>query len=265
MSSGAGAPRIDIVIPTLNEAHVLEKSVQTLRSFCAEHMKAYAWKVVVADNGSSDGTDTIARRLEQAHSDVGAVLLRERGRGRALRTAWAASDADILSYMDVDLSTELAALPRVADAIAREGFEVSIGSRLMRGARIERSFKREFISRSYNHLIRLLLRTRFSDAQCGFKAVSRRVVREIVPLIEDQGWFFDTELLVLSERLGYPIKDVPVLWIEDHDSRVKIVSTALDDIRGLLRLRRTLPGIASRRSAAAAAGGAERLQEPPQP
>ena len=264
MSGGAGAPRIDIVIPTLNEAHVLEKSVQTLREFCSREMRSYAWKVVVADNGSSDGTDGIARRLEQTYSDVGAVLLRERGRGRALRTAWGGSDADVLAYMDVDLSTELAALPKVADAVAKDGFEVAIGSRLMRGARIERSFKREFISRSYNLMIRMLLRTRFSDAQCGFKAVSSRVVREIVPLIEDQGWFFDTELLVLSERLGYPVKDVPVLWIEDNDSRVKIVKTALDDIKGLLRLRRTLPGIAESRRTAAESAGVGSVQEPPQ-
>jgi glycosyltransferase involved in cell wall biosynthesis len=245
--TGPGAPlRLDVVIPTLNEAHVLESSVQKLRGFLGDSMGRYAWKVVVADNGSSDGTGEIAQRLAREHPDVGAVLLSERGRGRALRKAWTESDADIVSYMDVDLSTELAALPKVVDAIAHDGFEVATGSRLMRGARIKRSAKRELISRSYNLMIRLLLRTRFSDAQCGFKAVSRRVVREIVPLIEDQGWFFDTELLVLAERLGYPVKDVPVLWIEDNDSRVKIVKTATDDIKGLLRLRRTLPDVSRR-------------------
>lgn len=266
MTGSPERPRVDVVIPTLNEAHVLATSVGTLREFLSANLDWCDWRVVVADNGSSDGTDTIARQLEATHGDVRAVLLTQRGRGRALRRAWTESDADIVSYMDVDLSTELAAFPKLVSAIHREGYDVSIGSRLMKGARIERSIKREFISRCYNLMVRLSLRTRFSDAQCGFKAVSRRVVREVVPLIRDEAWFFDTELLVLAERFGYRIKDVPVLWIEDNDSRVKIIPTAIEDIRGLMRLRKTLPSLlASRGDHPAATGGAKGSLNPADP
>jgi len=142
-----------------------------------------------------------------------------------------------MCYTDVDLSTELAALPRLVHAIVEEGYHVATGSRLMRASRTTRSPKREFISRSYNLFVKAVLWTSFSDAQCGFKAVSRRAVAEIVPEVKDQSWFFDTELLVLAEKWGYGVRDVPVRWTEDDDSRVKILRTAWDDIKGVLRVR----------------------------
>ncbi|MEP6572347.1 MAG: dolichyl-phosphate beta-glucosyltransferase [Gemmatimonadota bacterium] len=227
---------VDVVIPVLNEAHVLEKSVQTVRAFLKTSLP-YQWRVVIVDNGSSDGTDEIGRRLAAELPDVHFVHLHQRGRGRALRHAWTQSDADVVSYTDVDLSTELPALPKLIDAIFNDGYDVATGSRLMKESKTVRGYKREFISRAYNVMIKAVLFTSFSDAQCGFKAVSRRAVNEIVPQIKDQSWFFDTELLVLAEKQGYRVKDVPVLWIEDDDSRVKIVKTAWDDIKGVFRLR----------------------------
>jgi hypothetical protein len=142
--------------------------------------------------------------------------------------------------MDVDLSTELPAINRAVKAIAEEGYDIAIGSRLMSESQTKRSFKREFISQSYNIFLKSVLFTRFSDAQCGFKFCTRRVVQEIVPQVKDQSWFFDTEMLVLAEKQGYRIKDLPVIWIEDDDSRVKIISTAWEDIKGVFRLRRLL-------------------------
>jgi glycosyltransferase involved in cell wall biosynthesis len=230
---------VDVVIPVLNEAHVLERTVTTLRRFLGNHCH-HAWRLVVVDNGSTDGTDRVARDLSARFADVRFLQLPQRGRGRALRFAWTQSDADVLTYMDVDLSTELTAFPALVAAIADEGYDVATGSRLLRESRTRRSLKREVISRLYNALVRLVLSTRFSDAQCGFKAVSREVVDALVPRIEDQSWFFDTELLVLAEKQGYRIKDIPVTWIEDDDSRVKIARTAWDDIKGVLRLRRLL-------------------------
>lgn len=247
-SPGAGSPgsanvpanfSVDVVIPVLNEAHVLRKSVETLLNFLQANLD-YRWQVVIVDNGSTDGTQNVARELTAAHSQVQFIYLQQRGRGRALRHAWLQSKADIVCYMDVDLSTKLDHLPALLDAIAFEGYDVSIGSRLMRESRTTRSFKREAISRIYNVMVRAALFTRFSDAQCGFKAVSRRAVEAIVPRIEDQSWFFDTELLVLAEKQGYHIKDVPVVWIEDDDSRVKIVQTGWEDIKGVWRLRKLL-------------------------
>ena len=225
-------------MPCLNEAHVLEDSVRTIRAFLADF--PYPWRVLVADNGSGDGTGEIAERLAAEHDDVRVLLLDERGRGRALRRAWTESDADIVAYTDVDISTELEALEKMCRAIWEEGYDVATGSRLMRTSRVTRGFKREFISRSYNLLVKAVLWTSFSDAQCGFKAVSRHIADEVVPQIEDNGWFFDTELLAVSEKLGYRIKDIPVQWIDDDDSRVKIVSTAWEDIKGIFRVRRHL-------------------------
>jgi glycosyltransferase involved in cell wall biosynthesis len=227
---------VDVVIPVLNEAHVLETSVATVRSFL-EASFAHRWRVVIVDNGSTDGTGDIAARLAATHEDVAFYHLAKRGRGSALLHAWSRSTADVVCYTDVDLSTELAALPKIVDAILVEGYDVATGSRLMRESQTQRSFKREMISRAYNVLVKTVLLTSFSDAQCGFKAVSRRVVQRVVPEIRDRGWFFDTELLVLAEKWGYRIKDVPVLWIEDDDSRVRIVRTAWDDIKGVGRVR----------------------------
>lgn len=234
-SSAPGQPRVDLVIPVLNEAHVLARSVGTIRKFLA----AQPWQslVVVVDNGSTDGTDRVARELVAAHSDVRFLQLPQRGRGRALRHAWTQSDADIVAYTDVDLSTELEALAPLVEGIWSGRFDLGTGSRLLAESRTTRSAKREFISRCYNLFIKAILWTSFSDAQCGFKAVSRRVVSEIVPQVEDQAWFFDTELLVLAEKQGYRIMDLPVQWIEDNDSRVKIVSTAWEDIKGVFRVR----------------------------
>jgi len=231
--------KVDVIIPVLNEAHVLDKSVRTVRQFLRENLPCQ-WRVVVVDNGSTDETDKVALKLKEEFSDVGFLQLDLRGRGRALRQAWIQSSADIVGYMDVDLSTELAAVPRAVRALCEEGCDVAIGSRLMRESQTRRKFKREFISQAYNVLIKGVLWTRFSDAQCGFKFVTREIVERIVPQIKDQSWFFDTELLVLAEKQGYRIKDLPVIWIEDDDSRVKIGQTAWDDIKGVFRLRRLL-------------------------
>ena len=232
-------PTVDVVIPVLNEAHVLRKSAETVLQFMRTHL-SYRCQLVIVDNGSTDGTQEVARGLASEHNEVRFIHLVQRGRGRALRSAWLQSKADIVCYMDVDLSTGLDHLPELLDAIAHQGYDLATGSRLMRGARTTRSFKRELISRIYNVLVKAILLTKFSDAQCGFKAVSRRAVEAIIPKVEDQTWFFDTEMLVLAEKQGYRIKDIPVVWVEDDDSRVKIFKTGWDDIKGLLRLRRQL-------------------------
>jgi glycosyltransferase involved in cell wall biosynthesis len=233
---------VDIVIPVLNEAHVLERSIGTVRGFLARRNETfpYRWRITIVDNGSTDGTQEVARRLSERYPEVEFLHLVQRGRGRALRAAWLQSTADIVAYMDVDLSTDLHHLPQLIESIARDGYDVATGSRLMSRSRVRRSLRRELISRVYNVLVKLVLHTRFSDAQCGFKAVSREAVERIVPQIEDQSWFFDTELLALAEKQGFRICDIPVLWIEDDDSRVKILKTGWEDIKGLMRVRRYL-------------------------
>lgn len=230
---------VDVVIPVLNEARVLAQSVEAVRQYLGAQA-SWRWRVVIVDNGSTDGTDEVAQALVAKYDDVRFLQLPQRGRGRALRYAWTQSDADIMCYTDVDLSTELAALPVLVHALRFEGYDLGTGSRLLAASRTRRSFKREFISRAYNLIVKVALGTSFSDAQCGFKVVTRGVVRDIVPQIKDESWFFDTELLVLAEKQQYRLKDLAVEWIEDDDSRVKIVKTAWDDLKGIGRLRLTL-------------------------
>ena len=229
---------LDVVIPVLNEARALADSVNALAAFLSNNLNDYEWAVVVADNGSTDATPSICQSLSEQNSRVRHVRLEQRGRGRALKRAWAESNADIVAYMDVDLSTDLSALPQTIAAVDDEGYDIAIGSRLKRGAQvIGRSFKRELISRSYSLIFRAMFLAGFQDAQCGFKAVSRRAADDVAPLVVDNGWFFDTEMLLIAEKNGYRIKEIPVKWTDDPDSRVKIISTAWEDIKGLLRLR----------------------------
>lgn len=230
-------PSVDIVIPVYNEERDLPRCVSTLRTFLGQGFP-YPWRILVADNGSTDRTLAIAQELARQSPDQVAVIhLPEKGRGRALKRAWLSSDRDILSYMDVDLSTDLAAFPPLVDAIAREGYHIAIGSRHLPGARVRRSLKREVLSRGYNTLIRLLFWTPFTDAQCGFKAISREAAQVLLPHIKDNAWFFDSELLITAAVRGFRIKEVPVVWVEDPDTRVKVVRTVSQDVAGLLRLR----------------------------
>ena len=230
--------KLDIVLPGLNEEKGLEAAVVRLRDFMSERMGEYDRRITIADNGSADATPRIGRALSAEYEDVFYTRLERRGRGRALKRAWSESGADIVGYMDMDLSTDLNALPALISAVERDGYEVAIGSRLKRGAKvIGRSPKRELTSRSYSLMFRAAFFTGFRDAQCGFKAVSRRVVEDVLPLVEDTGWFFDSELLILCEKSGYPIFELPVRWEDDPDSKVRVVGTAYRQILGLARLR----------------------------
>ncbi|HTU86313.1 MAG TPA: dolichyl-phosphate beta-glucosyltransferase [Solirubrobacteraceae bacterium] len=228
-------PDVEIVIPVYNEHLALEGSVRMLHAYLSTAFP-FSWQITIVDNASTDGTLQVARRLMYELPEVGAMHLPAKGRGRALRIAWSASHAKVLAYMDVDLSTDLTALlPLVAPLMSGHS-DLAIGTRLHRAARVRRSAKRELISRSYNRLLRLVLRARFSDAQCGFKAIRADAAHELLPLVADQEWFFDTELLVVAQRHGLRIHEVPVDWVEDLDSRVDIVATALADLRGVGRL-----------------------------
>ena len=233
-------PQVEIVVPVHNEEAALALSVRRLHRFLTAEFP-FSWRIVIADNASTDATPTMARELAAALPGVRAVRLDRKGRGRALRAAWAASDAGVVCYMDVDLSTDLRALlPLVAPLLSGHS-DVAIGTRLARGARVVRGPKRELISRSYNRLLRMTLRARFSDAQCGFKAVRADLLPTLLPAVKDDSWFFDTELLVRAQRRGLRIHEVPVDWIDDPDSRVRIVRTALDDLCGVARLMADTP------------------------
>jgi glycosyltransferase involved in cell wall biosynthesis len=233
-------PQIEVVVPVHNEEAALELSVRRLHRYLTAEFP-FIWRIVVADNASTDATPAIAAELARRLPSVSLVRLERKGRGRALRAAWSLSDAQVVCYMDVDLSTDLRGLlPLVAPLLSGHS-DLAIGTRLAHGARVVRGPKREVISRGYNRLLRTVLRARFSDAQCGFKAVRADLLEDLLPEVRDDGWFFDTELLVVAQRRGLRIHEVPVDWIDDPDSRVKIVRTALDDLRGVGRLMTSAP------------------------
>jgi putative flippase GtrA len=228
-------PRVDIVVPVFNERDVLARSIRRLHDHLTAHMP-FTWRIVIADNGSSDQTPLIAAALAADLTGVDVLELSQQGRGRALRAAWMGSDAEVVCYMDVDLSTDLRALlPLVAPLVSGHS-DIAIGTRLHRGSQVVRGARREFISRAYNRLLHLALAARFSDAQCGFKAMRTSAARRLLPAVRDEAWFFDTELLMLAQREGLRIHEVPVDWTDDPDSRVDIVPTALADLRGIARL-----------------------------
>jgi glycosyltransferase involved in cell wall biosynthesis len=234
----AAPPIVDVVVPVYDEVTGLAPGVRRLHAYLSGHLP-FAWRITVVDNGSTDGTWLEATRLAHDLTHVRALHLDLKGRGLALRTAWTASDAAVVAYTDVDLSTGLDALFPMVAAIVAGHSDVAIGSRLTPGASVVRGAKREFISRCYNRLLRLVFRTRVRDAQCGFKAVRADVARVLVPAVLDDSWFFDTELLLLAEHNGLRIHEVPVDWIDDSDSRVRIVRTAFDDLRGVVRMAMT--------------------------
>ncbi|OPG03402.1 bifunctional glycosyltransferase family 2/GtrA family protein [Microbispora sp. GKU 823] len=237
----AGASRrtrlVEVVVPVYNEERVLAASVGRLHAYLSGDFP-YGFRVTIADNASTDGTWTIAQRLARELPGVRAVHLDQKGRGRALRRVWESSDADVVGYMDVDLSTDLDAfLPLIAPLMTGHS-DLAIGTRLSPWSNVVRGPKREIISRSYNLLLRSLMGARFSDAQCGFKAARTEVVQALLPAVQDEAWFFDTELLLLAEQHGLRIHEVPVDWVDDPDSRVDIVRTAVDDLRGMWRVAR---------------------------
>ena len=234
--AGARERLVEVTVPVYNEEEVLEQSVRLLHSYLTDNLP-FAFVITIADNASTDGTFAIAQRMHTELPRVRAVHLDRKGRGLALRHVWSSSEADIVAYMDADLSTGLDAfLPLIAPLLSGHS-DLSVGSRLAHGAQVVRGPKREIISRVYNLLLRTVLSARFSDAQCGFKAGRTEVIRALLPTVADDTWFFDTELLMLAQRKGLRIYQVPVTWTEDPDSTVEIVRTALADLRGVVRLR----------------------------
>ncbi|QYF88536.1 bifunctional glycosyltransferase family 2/GtrA family protein [Arthrobacter sp. PAMC25284] len=232
-------PVLDVTIPVYNEERDLEACLRRLHAYLRSTFP-HSFRITVADNASTDGTLEAAERVARELREVAVVHLAEKGRGNALRKVWLVSPSPVLAYMDVDLSTDLAALcPLLAPLISGHS-DLAIGTRLTRNSRVVRGPKREFISRSYNFLLQSLMGAHFSDAQCGFKAIRADVARQLLPHTLDNAWFFDTELLVLAEKCGLRVHEVPVDWTDDPDSSVDIVQTAVADLRGMARLSRDL-------------------------
>lgn len=228
--------KVEIVIPIYNEEKELDGNINKLHSFGRSKLSAYDWHITIADNASTDKSGSIAQSLAKNKSKVGYLHLEEKGRGRAVKKAWAESRADILVYMDVDLSTDLNSLPHLIKSLENH-YDIAIGSRLLPDSKVlKRPLKREILSRIYNILIKMFFLVHFSDAQCGFKGVNRVVKQKLLPLIRDNAWFFDSELLIVGEKLGYKIYEEPVKWIDNPGSTVRVLPTITGDLSGLWRL-----------------------------
>ncbi|MEI2277020.1 glycosyltransferase family 2 protein [Paenarthrobacter ilicis] len=249
-------PVVDLTVPVFNEESRIEDNLRRLHG----HLKnwlPYSFRITVADNASTDGTLRIAERLARELPELVVVRLAERGRGKTLRHVWLASPSPVLAYMEADMSTDLSAVAPLLAPLISGHSDLAIGTRSASSSRVTCSALRAVISRSCNSLLRGTLGARFSDAQCGFKAIRADVAQRILPYTTDDGWFFDTELLVIAERSGLRIHEVPVDWTEQPDPRVDVVRTALADLRGMVRLNRSLRrGDVPVRELQAAFGGA---------
>lgn len=233
---------VEITVPVYNEENELEENIQKLFNFCNSSLEKYDWHLTVADNASVDNTPIIAATMAKKDPRISLFRIEQKGRGRAVKRVWSESKADYCVYMDLDLSTDLKHLPMMLEVL-QKGYDIAIGSRLAKGAHVEgRTVIREFISRALNFFfIQLLFQTKFTDAQCGFKAVTRRVVEELIPKILDNEWFFDGELLIVGEKSGYKIYEEPVHWVDNPGSTVRLYSTILGDLSAMWRIFHTRP------------------------
>lgn len=230
---------VDIVLPVYNEEKILKKNVLRLMSFLKNNIRQN-WKIIISNNGSTDRTINIAKELAAKHTEIGYLDLSEKGKGRAIREAWLQSDANIVSFMDIDLSSDIRFFPDLISSIIKEEYDIVIGSRILKGAQVKRSIKREFASRFYNLLLKFVFRTKIYDTHCGFKAMKKNAADDILPETENQKFFFDTELLIIAEKKGYKIKEIPIKWIEDSESKVKTISLGIKYLLGIIQLRRKL-------------------------
>lgn len=231
---------VDIVVPVYNEEIALPANIPILYNYCRNNLSEYGWKIIIADNASTDSTSEVAKKFAKS-PQISYLKLPKKGRGLALRTAWLGSKADIVSYMDVDLSSNLEFFPALLSGIENNS-DIAIGSRLARGSNVVgRTILREIMSRGYNLLIKVLFSVSFKDAQCGFKAIKKSVFQNLEPFIENNNWFFDSEMLILAENAGYKVAEIPISWHDDPGSTVKVAKTASEDFEGLLRLWKNKP------------------------
>lgn len=230
--------KIVIAIPAYNEEVMLSTSVERL--VVAVRQLPHQWRIIIADNRSQDKTASIAKQLAATYTEVRYLLVPERGKGLAIRTAWQSADADAYSFMDADLATDLSALPALVNGIIA-GSDLVIGSRFHRQSVVVRSASRKLISRGYRLVLWLLFRLRLKDAPCGFKAINASALATLLPLVHNDKFFFDSELVILAEKLGYGVTEIPVHWHDPREgedrSKVNPLTVSIAYLREALALR----------------------------
>ncbi|MFH0875070.1 MAG: glycosyltransferase [archaeon] len=227
---------IDIVLPVYNEEELLEYNTLKLHTHLSSFFKDYNWKIIIAENGSNDQTFRIAKKLCKKYSNISCFHLKTKGRGFALRNAWTDSKADIVCYMDIDLSTDLSHLKDLISSVGAK-YTAATGSRLSNLSKVSRPIYRSFLSKSYNFLVRLILKTKIMDLGCGFKAAKRELIVPLFKSVKSNDWFFDAELFLLIEKKEYSIKQIPVKWMHGAKSKVKLTSIISEYMKSIIRMR----------------------------
>jgi len=212
---------VSIVLPAYNEAKRIEGTVERTSSAIREI--ASSFEIIIAEDGSTDGTDKICESLARKYDFVMHLHSDKRqGRGRALNRAFKASRGEILGYIDVDLATDMKHLKELIQSI-RDGYDFATGSRMLPESNVKRPFKRGFASKGFNYLTRLMLGSKLYDHQCGFKSFRREALFSLMDNVKDTHWFWDTELFVRAQRAGYKVKEFPVVWKHGGATKVNLI------------------------------------------
>ncbi|MCK4744947.1 glycosyltransferase [Candidatus Parcubacteria bacterium] len=236
--------KINITTPCLNEGKILNNNIIALFNFLNKNVAEDEWQIIIADNNSTDNTAEIAKELEDRFKQIKYFFISQKGKGVAIRHGWKNFDADIYVFMDADLSVDLEALPKLISAVKEEHYDIAVGSRFHKQSIIKRSIARKMISKLYRVAKKIITNSYISDLPCGFKAANKEIIKKILPLIKNNEWFFDSELIILSEKCGYKIKEIPVKWEEVRESgdksRVKTIALGFNYIKNLIELRKRL-------------------------
>lgn len=232
---------VEVALPVYNEEKELEKSALKLYSFLKDTYGESKFKITIADNASIDKSIDVGKKLAKKYKSINYIRLDKKGRGRAIKKVWSESMASVVAYMDIDLSTDLNSFPHLVEAITKQNYDLAVGSRLLPSSKIfKRPLLREVLSRGLNVLIKIFFQTKFSDAQCGFKAIGGKV-KNLLPKVLDNEWFFDSELLIVAEKCGFKVYEEPVVWVDNPGSTVRVMGTVMGDLKGLCRLFFTRP------------------------
>ena len=232
---------INIIIPLYNEGKIIAKTIETLIHFLAQSGFPYEYVITLANNASTDNSLMVCEELTRKFRQVRILDLTGKGKGRAIRAAWTTAEAEILTFMDADLSSDLSFFRSLIDAVVVEGYDLATGNRLGKNSKIiNRRFLRSVASRLYNIFIRVLFKTSISDHQCGFKAMSKQAFFSVAPLLEDNAWFFDTELIVMARQQGLKIKPIDIMWSDNTDSKVTLGRTSYEMFRAAWKLKKRL-------------------------
>lgn len=237
--------KVLIVIPIYNEEKILEKNILRLYNFL-QNNNLENWQIVIADNASTDQSEKIGQKLNTNYQQIGYLKIPKRGKGIAIRTAWKKySDADIFTFIDADLSTDITFLPNLINAIAKENYDIAIGDRFDKNSKVKRNLKRNIISLGYRFILKISLKTKINDLPCGFKAINKKILDNIVPLVKNNTWFFDSEIVLLAEKMGYKIKKIPIIWQENREKQnnTPLWSIIKEYLKEILRLKKELKNI----------------------